>query len=148
MKRLIAILAAILFLVSSGLYGCGINKDVSVGTVWLVTGGTQYEPMENLTQAYTHDVYSDGRVKKPQDVEGELSTISISDGTKITIKGRTKNAPTYTLYNDQYQEVYSSQTEFSIPDEPGKYILCVGVTWGEKDKEEYSVYQYFFMIEM
>ena len=146
MRKLQVIVACILLVGLIGLYVFG-SKDVAEGTVRLVSGGQQYEPMVNFMCAYTSNVFSDGRIKRPQDVAEELTAVPVTDHARVTVSGIMKNLPTYTLFDEQYREVYSTQEGFSLPEEPGRYILCVGVTWGFSFKEEYRVLQYFFLID-
>ncbi len=146
MRKLQVIIACILLVGLIGLYVFS-SKDVAEGTVRLISGGKQYEPLDTFMCAYTHDVFSDGRIKRPQDVTNELTAISVDDQVRVVVSGITKHDPTYTLYDERFRKVYSTQEGFSLPDEPGRYILCIGVTWGIPFKKEYRVLQYFFMID-
>lgn len=146
MKKLLAGFALIALACSLAFYGCGNDKITSAGSVRLVSDGKQYEPYSNFVNSYSQDVFADGMPKQPQDVINELSAIHIASGARVAINGKTKQPPVYTLYSEQFQEVYFQQDGFALPHEPGKYILCVDVTWGKEGEKEYAGYQYFFLI--
>lgn len=121
------------------------ETTVTVGEVKLVSAGVQYEPLENWIYSAKDGLAADGWRKQPEDMANELETILISDDVQILIEGKTTSLQSYTLYDETYEVVYYRQDKFEPPDESGRYILCVEAAWGTED--QYSGYQYFFMIE-
>ncbi len=146
MKKMLVFISLLVLVLSLGLYGCSKEKTVSVGEVKLVSAGEQYAPFQNWIFSLNKDgLVSDGERKQPKDIVNELDTVSVSDDVQIAIDGKTAGLQYYTLYDEQYQEVYYRQEKFMMPEKSGKYILCAEVTWGTE--KEYDGYQYFFMME-
>ena len=145
MKRsLLFVILAILAL-SLGVCGCDIGKHASVGDVKLVSARKQYAPINNFLYSRDRDgLFADGRQKQPQDIADELDVIPVSDDVRIIISGK-KTGSSYTLYNERYQTIYDRQEEFVMPEESGRYMICVNVMWGTR--ERYEGYEYFFMVE-
>ncbi|MHB8061782.1 MAG: hypothetical protein ACYDG2_03975 [Ruminiclostridium sp.] len=146
MKKLLVFVSITVLALSVGLYGCTKEKTVSVGDIKLISAGEQYAPFQNWIFSLDKDgLASDGERKQPKDIVNELDTALVSDDVQIVIEGKTTGLQYYTLYDEQYQEVYYGQEKFVMPEESGKYILCAEVTWGTE--KEYDGYQYFFIIE-
>lgn len=137
-----SILAAILLL-SLGLVGC--NQAASVGDVKLVSAEVQYTPFQNMLFSLENGLCADYERIHPKDIVDQLDAVLISDDAHIVISGKTTGQQYYTLYDAQYKEIYARQDHFVLPDEPGRYVLCVEVTWGTE--KEYMGYQYFFLME-
>lgn len=122
-----------------------IETVVSVGEIWLVSAGEQYAPFENWIYSLDKDgLAADGERKQPKDIINELEIISVYDDVQIVIDGQATDLQYYTLYDEQYQEIYYRQEKFMKPEKPGKYILSVEVVWGN---EAYDGYQYIFILE-
>jgi hypothetical protein len=133
-----------ILILSLGLCGCDTRESASVGSVKLISAGKQYAPFQNFVYSRNRDgLYADGMKKQPQEVADELETISISNDVRIDLNGKRANS-CYTLYDEHNQKVYDCRETFLMPEEPGKYIICVNVTWGTK--EVYNGMEYFFMI--
>lgn len=145
MKKLLAIVSVAVLALSIGLFGCTKERIVFAGDIKLVSAGEQYAPFQNWIYSLKDGVAADGMRKQPKDVANELEPVSVSDDVQIVLEGRTTGLQYYTLYDEQYREVYYRQDEFVMPEETGKYILCAEVAWGTKD--EYDGYQYFFAME-
>lgn len=137
-----SILAAILLL-SLGLVGC--NQAASVGDVKLVSAEEQHTPFQNFIFSLKDGLAVDSERRDPKDIVNQLEAVLISDDAHIVISGKTTGQQYYTLYDAQYKEIYARQDIFVPPDESGRYVLCVEVTWGTE--KEYTGYQYFFLME-
>jgi hypothetical protein len=136
----------------------GLSYRIS-GSV--TTGGMQLRP-EHLS--------SEILMASMTNVSGELPVIRISEDFAIEITyGEYISASRYILYNSEYEILHDSDV-FEIPgdlpsnnenyknyenyendgsENDGGYILCIELTWSNKDTvkfREYSGYQYFFKL--
>ena len=137
MKKLsVSFIIAVLVLLL-GLSGCNeeaavsagddSDDEVSIGEIKLVSAEEEYAPYENWIYALDkNNLAADGMWLQPDEVAAELEAIPVLDNAYIVIEGQTTGRQTYTLYSEQYKELYC-KTEFTMPDKPGTYILCVQV---------------------
>ena len=114
--------------------GCNQNY---VGKVDIIADGTEHTLVSNWIFGLHGNTASDGTRKMPQEIEKDLSPISVTTDMQIKIDAGMRS---YTLYDERY-EVYYSLEEFKIPTEKGIYYLCIELAWGSKNK--YDGYQYF-----
>jgi len=143
----------------------GGNEDIeprnplpySVGTVKAVSNQTEYRPLVNWIYALAGGIAADGAGMFFEDGElkdtlgnatGVLPYIPYSDDFRITIDGESAGKPSYTLYSNEGELLYDSDS-FLPPDNVGEYFLLVTLTWSNNDTDkylEYSGFQYWFSI--
>ena len=128
-KRVFLVIG-LLVLCGALLFGIEWLRPYKVGTVRIISNGTEYTPMENWLYSVSDGICADGFALWPQDVADKLTAIPYADEFKIVIKGRDAMNVRYTLYDDKYERVYSSMEAFSLPAKQGEYILDVFVSWG------------------
>ncbi len=144
MRKLFGFAVAVVLVLAVGFCGCDDAK-VPDRSIRLVTGEQEYAPsVMNGVFSLQNNVVGDSAWKKPQDVIDELEAVSIDGDIRIVLEGDVLGKQLYTLYDEEYEVLYQ-ENEFTEPQEPGKYVLCVLVTWGTE--KAHSGYQYFFLLE-
>ncbi|MDD4493198.1 MAG: hypothetical protein PHV32_02410 [Eubacteriales bacterium] len=116
-----------------------------VGQIYVKTNGQEYEPFTNwYAQKEYNGPFADGMRLQPKDVDAKLPEINISDDFEIIIEGNHLRRSHYSLFDEEYNQVYYRHWENAAPSEPGTYILLIDVMWGNKVQN--AEYQYFFKI--
>jgi hypothetical protein len=142
MKKSLLIIIAILTLIIA-MCGCCQNNKL-VGSISVFSNGEEYTPVSNWIFSLENRLAGDGMRKRPDEVSADLAEIPLSDDFKIVIDGKTTGNVTYTLFNENNEEMYFRDYEFKKPSESGVYILLIEIAWGNKNR--YEGYQYFFKL--
>lgn len=59
----------------------------------------------------------------------ELTEIVLGDDFEIIITGDYASSVTFSLYDENFEAVFSMEETFTAPTEPGVFILCVDIIW-------------------
>ena len=129
-------------------------RETFVGNVTVFSGGRQHEPYSRSICGFLDDMFFDSEMLSPHDAAEYLTPIAYGDDLKVVVEGSTVDNSNYCLYRlidtDWVETARFSGSDSDIlekPDEPGEYILCVQLTWGDSPKyREYVSCQYFFLL--
>ena len=121
-----------------------------VGKVAVISDGIQYEP-------YIHFLYAgqktengllavDGVPFSFEEASKGLQYIQYTDDFQVDIIGIDVKSFTYSMYDYKFEVIYSGEKSFIPPAEPGEFTLCIDVTWGGADTNEYMGLRYVFKI--
>jgi hypothetical protein len=141
MKKALLVVVVILVFIFT-MYGCQ-NKNL-VGSISIISSEKEYLPESNWINSLEDGLAGDGMRKAPNEVSAGLDEIPLTGDLEIIIDGKTTGNPAYTLFNEDYEEVYYRNHEFKEPSEPGVYILLIELVWGNKTR--YEGFQYFFKL--
>jgi len=121
-----------------------------VGKVAVISDGIQYEP-------YVHFLYAgqktengflavDGVPFSFEEASKGLQNIQYTDDFQVVIIGSDVKSFTYSMYDYKFEIIYGGERSLIPPEEPGEYTLCLDVTWGGADTNEYMGLRYVFKI--
>ena len=118
--------------------------------VIIASEGKEYEAYQKFLAGYSadEDMFADGDPANPQDIADELIPIPIGHDFQIIINGNPTGNQDISLYKytgKEWGEVYSNNTAFENPQEPGEYILCLVFRWDFEDGS-YNIFQYCFKL--
>ena len=169
MKRLLLVLVMLTVLLT----GCGTApEEFEGGRVWLVAGGVEHKPHPHFVHSTT---YSEGGLVSRSGVSfslwldknlNYLSEIEYTPDIQVMFDGEHRQIDTWPPH---WQSEYSTGSisvpisdeltrivifdesfvdgiaDISIPDEPGRYLVCV-VIHRRRGNKEFSVIRYVFKI--
>jgi hypothetical protein len=146
-----------LFLLIATLTGC--NNDFSsqtneqytngeptpqyeVGTVMIISNGVEYEPFTH--KFFSNRFFHGGIISAEmpplswEEASESLTEIVYSDNLIIDITGNYATRIRYSLYDDNFNNIYMYEENFIPPTEAGVYMLRVMVIWTNMEIEQHS----------
>lgn len=130
------------------LIGCGAQDTPLAppnGEVRLLAGEQTIEP---LLINWVFNKRRDGSFKDGTRLTAEEMLALLPQDCPITpeptpqVEGALYHAPFYSLYRTDSSEPCYRSADFTPPEEPGRYLLCVELAWG--DESAYEGYQVLF----
>lgn len=128
-----------------------------IGSLTVISDGIEYKPyLHFLYAAVWHEpggtLFADGIPIDFEKISGGLPTIQYESGFRLVIEGKDASVPEYSLYDENFECIYSRAEDFTLPEEAGEYLLGVDITWqaasDNKKNPQYTGYRYFFKVRV
>jgi len=129
------------------LISCGERKapPYEVGTVKIISGDMEYEPLSNFL--HLNGFMEDGKTRingsgQRYDLEYVLDNtklIEYSDDFEIVVEGKDQSHVRYLVY-DADGNMIEFTAESGLPDGDGEFIICVNLYWSNGQEGEYSAW--------
>jgi len=109
-------------------------KELTVGTVRIISGGVEHEPLtiwtgdcllvlvptiENLVNP-SYGMYQE---------YGKIPIVTWVYDFRVVIAGKDARSKSFTLYCEEFQDIFSAYDDFVMPEESGVYYLEIHVGW-------------------
>ncbi len=140
MGGLVLVIAFVVFLIVRT-----ITPEAHQGTMTITSSGTTIESVANVTKVTTKGVETSYRELKLEEIADSLPVVAY-DGEDITVgfgDDDTLNNFSFTMYDEDFNEIYSGEEKFVFPDEPGTYIVKTEFSWGYTEKNSILTENYY-----
>ena len=104
-----------------------------VGSVTVYSGGALHTPFEHFFHGA--GLFGGGfmSVSGPpfsfENAMAEMTEIIVCENFEIIITGDYASHVTFSLYDENFEQIYGWEDSFTAPTGPGVFILCVDVSW-------------------
>ena len=134
----------------------GPDMPYVIGEVRIMSNGVEHEPHEH----FLHGVIlreggflsGGGLPFSLEEVSELLTEIEYTDDFQVIIDGDDARSVGFSLYDDNFDVIYTNNDSFLSPDETGVYILYVDVVWSNLDDDseprEFTMIRYIFKIRV
>lgn len=118
-----------------------------VGTVTLISGGVEVQPLQNQIYLTQNGEKREQKRLVPGEIGNDAPTVEYDSSITLMFDGKSDNGPFYFTIYDEEERIYSEiRAEFVAPDREGRYLVCEETYWGQKD--ENIGMEYYFWIEV
>lgn len=123
--------------------GCSVF-DGNAGEVHIMSQGKMYDVVSNrIFKGHGEKVKNINDKKDIKEFSAEIeSEIPYSEDFAIYVQGNHTDHVLYSLYDEEFTELYSGRKECETPLTEGKYYCLMEITWGDEDS--FVGYQYCF----
>ena len=133
-----------------------LDASYDVGSVIIIANAVEHQPHEHFLHG---GMFVDGLFMSVsgiplnlEEVSGMLTEIQYTDDFQVVIDGNYASSVGFSLYDDNFNSVYTGKDSFVLPDEAGVYILCVDVVWSNEENDaeprEFTSVRYIFKIRV
>ncbi len=122
-----------------------LNPDASQGQMYITSSEKTIEPVSNVIETTTKGVEKSFRALKLEDIADGLPTVEY-DGEDITVDfsdDDTLDDFSFSLYDEDLNEIYSGEDKFIFPEKSGTYIVKTEFSWGYTEKNSILTENYY-----
>ena len=118
-----------------------------VGTVIIIANGVEHLPHEHFSHGVTIGMSVSGLPLMLEEIARQLQEISYSNDFDIVIAGDDASSVRFSLYDENFNNIYSFKDGFVPPTESGVFLLSIDVVWGNVNISA-SMMRYVFMVRV
>ncbi len=137
---LVLVIALVVFLIVRTL-----NPAANQGTMYITSSEKTIEPVSNVLQTTTKGVETSFRALKLEDIADTLPTVEY-DGEDITVgfsDDDTLENFSFSMYDEDLNEIYTGEEKFVFPESAGTYIVKTEFSWGYTEKNSILTENYY-----
>lgn len=112
-----------------------LQGEVTPGDIQVLSGAAEITAQQHITGEEIK-TGKDSVIKyEPLNIETEaagLPAIEMEKGIILEATQDPYSGMYYTMYNEQYEELYYRSVQFHYPEEPGTYYVIIDADWGNR----------------
>jgi len=137
--------------------GCSQKAELTAGVIEITCGDSTIQPEGYNTDTFLNNQYSKEDVPSVGDLASSMQEIECTkselSALHLRLKGTHDDKVLFSVYDTAYR-IQSFETEsFNVPDDNGKYYICVRVKWiGDSEMgtnpDDYIYTDYYYLLNI